>query len=93
MHIVHTSFFVEFSLCSNTKHSAIFFKGAEPEVDTRCTASPRRLPGYCILRPQKYFYNSEKKACVAMGRGHCNDDPDLFITEDECKSACLKNAE
>lgn len=70
------------------------FKGAEPEtaeIDARCTASPRRLPGYCILRPVKYFYNSEKNECISMGRGHCGKDEDLFITEDECKK-CLKNA-
>lgn len=85
------SFFQSFKI-----NCALFFVGAEQETDkndVRCIGSPRRLPGYCILQPAKYFYNSEKKACVSIARGHCNGDSVLFNTEDECKNTCLENEE
>lgn len=73
--------------------STIFQIGAEPDIDSRCTASPRRLPGYCVLLSVKYFYNNEENACIPMARGHCNGDEDLFVTEDECIAKCYIKAE
>jgi hypothetical protein len=61
------------------------------EKNTKCTLPAD--PGFCRGHVERYFYDSQSRACKTFKWGGCLGNANNFHTEQDCMSVCHQQVE